>query len=754
MQNRRILILTILLFLFIGTATSPLLGQGDTIITITAPGWVSRAFTDNPFAPFEEQHPGVKVVPVDPADSYYYPQAGSGIEDHLNGVQKYATVADVIYVDYRSASVEASRAGYLLNLAPLVDGDASFNSDDFYPKIWQSAQWDGGVWYIPSSAYVSMLVYDATAFDKAGLAYPNEKWTFDDFANAVRKLTVTDKDGKVIVPGFSLYSPALFYYGLTGHSFFDASVNPSVPKFDDPDLVTFIEQWKALEKNASTKDKYDYEKVVFDFGTPWRLSNRGGDGEQKWAASLLPGGVTSLSIEGFAVSSGTANPDLAYALANFVSTSPEIIDAFGGDAPARRSMMASRGKPAKEVQEIEEVLDKAVPTSELHFDDYLEAAMDKITDDGSFDARSAVQEADANAVKGLEAASARRGSTTVYVVTPVPTPAMSANQIVLRFAAGVDVASHQDAWNGFIHDYLAANPAVGNVDLVTDYFEQQKLDKLDCYYQPYNVVPSMHVEDYLSFDPYMDADPNFDRNDFIGTVLSQMQRDNHTMGYPIAIAPSVLWYNDQLFAKAGLPSPEQGWTVDQFKDALQSIHGLLDKESDPIFVPGTVGNTYLLMLMAAYGGVPYDYRTTPPTLNFTDPTNVDAIRQVLDLAKAGYIGYQALVGRGAFNVGTESPITDDVLTTDSWRLQNRSNPDGKGASRLVNYPHGSQYTPVAYVVGGAYILSHAQNPDACYSLISQLAKRPDLLNAMPARLSQINDPTITASQGEDVTALY
>src|SRR4051812_31273485 len=121
MKNRRILILSILLFVLIGTATTPLLGQGETIITITAPGWVSRAFTDNPFASFEEQHPGVKVVPVDPADSYYYPPAGNGIENHLNGAQKYATVADVIYVDYRSASVEASRAGYLLNLAPLVE---------------------------------------------------------------------------------------------------------------------------------------------------------------------------------------------------------------------------------------------------------------------------------------------------------------------------------------------------------------------------------------------------------------------------------------------------------------------------------------------------------------------------------------------------------------------------------------------------------------------------------------------------------
>jgi hypothetical protein len=48
------------------------------------------------------------------------------------------------------------------------------------------------------------------------------------------------------------------------------------------------------------------------------------------------------------------------------------------------------------------------------------------------------------------------------------------------------------------------------------------------------------------------------------------------------------------------------------------------------------------MLIAAYGGLPFDYRTDPPTLNFTDPATVEAIRQVLDLAKADLIQYETL----------------------------------------------------------------------------------------------------------------
>lgn len=755
MHYRRTLALLISMSVLIGLAVSPLLGQGDTIITITAPGWVSRAFTHELFAPFEAQHPGVKVAVAEAGDSYYYPSAAEDIEKHLDGAQKYASTADVVYIDRHIASVAATRAGYFMNLAPYVSSDPTFNTDDFFPKIWQSAQWDDGTWYIPASAYVSMMMYDAKAFDKAGLAYPNEKWTFDEFANAVRALTVHDKDGKVIIPGFQLYNPTLFFYGLTKQPFYDVSASPSTPKFDNPDLPTFLEGWKSLAKDVSVEDQttYDYDKIAFRFGEPWR-SNNGSD-EHEWKAVYMPGDIASLSIEGFAVSGGTLNPEMAFALANFVSTSPEIIDAFGGDSPARRSMVSANSDPSKDVQAIEQALDKAVPLSELRFDDYVEAVVNKETPDGSpVDMKAALQEAQLTAIKNLDTATARRGTSTVYVVTAVPTPMMSENQIVLHFGLGMDMTANRESWNQLVSDFLAANPNVGNVEFDTDFFQPSDFDKLDCFYQPYNQVPSMKLEDFLSIEPFMDADSSFDRNDFIGTVLDQVQRDGHTWAYPIIMQPSVMWYDGDMFAKAGLPSPEQGWTVDQFSDALKTLKPMQAKETDPVFVPGTYGNGYLLMLMAAYGGIPYDYRTKPPTINFSDPATVEAIRQVLDLAKNGYIGYQALVGRSAFTVGNEGTITDDVLAYYSYRLMTRSNPDTPSSFLLANFPQGSQYIPVAYEIGGAYILNHAQSPEACYNWIAQLAKRPELLGGMPVRMSQINDPAVTTSLGKDVSAIY
>ncbi len=754
MVKRRILGISILMCILAGFGISPLMGQGETVLTITAPGWVSHIFSAELFAPFEAQHPGVKVVTVEVGDSYYYPSAAEDIQQHLDGAQAYVSKADVVYIDRQIASVEATRAGYFLNLAPFVASDPTFNTEDFFTRIWQSAQWDNGTWYIPASAYVEMLAYDIAAFDEAGLTYPNERWTFDDFARAVRALTVYNQDNKVLIPGFQLYNPALFYYGVSQQPFYDINAIPSMPQFDRPDVIAFYEQWQLLEADVTAAGDYDYTKIPFQFGAPWRLGNFGGD-ENRWGVSLLPGGVTSLSIEGFAVSGGTLNPELAYALANFMSTDPRVMEAFGGDTPARRSLL--QAAPSKDIAAIEQALETAVPISELRFQNYLDAVLNQETEDGAtFDMRAAIQAAQVKAMNALDTAASRQDSAPISVITPVPTPMMSAEQIVLKFGLGMDMTANQSDWTQIVNNFLAANPNVGNVEFDTDFFDPADQEKLDCFYLPFNQVPAMQLDKFLSFDPLMNADPTFDRADFIGAALDQVQRDNRIWAYPIMLQPSVLWYDAALFDRAGLPSPEQGWTVADFNNALQTLSGLLDDEAASAFTTGTFGNTYLLMLMAAYGGIPYDYRTNPPTVNLTDPATVAAVRQVLDLARAGQIGYQSLTGNSPITLGEAptSPITDDVFSAYSWGLYNRTNGDAQHTFRLANYPQGSQFTPMAFGIGAGYIHSHAQNPEACYNFIVELARRPDLFDGMPARVSQANDPTVSMAQGEDVAALY
>ena len=96
------------------------------------------------------------------------------VETYLDSVEDYVRSADVVLVDSDTLLPEATRAGYLLDLYPLVNTDSTINSSEFYVPVWQSFQWDGGMWAIPVTMDAFMIFYDRAAFDEANLAYPAE----------------------------------------------------------------------------------------------------------------------------------------------------------------------------------------------------------------------------------------------------------------------------------------------------------------------------------------------------------------------------------------------------------------------------------------------------------------------------------------------------------------------------------------------------------------------------------------------------
>lgn len=61
---------------------------------------------------------------------------------------------------------------------------------------------DGKLYAIPAGVSTSLLFYNKEYFDLAGVDYPTEDWTWEDYMEAARKLTMdTDGDGKIDVWG-------------------------------------------------------------------------------------------------------------------------------------------------------------------------------------------------------------------------------------------------------------------------------------------------------------------------------------------------------------------------------------------------------------------------------------------------------------------------------------------------------------------------------------------------------------------------
>lgn len=740
--------------------------DGTVTLTLAVPIYLQSIYL-SVLDQFEAANPGIKVQLVSDAD-VYLPPAVEQLDYHLQSAQQYASKADIVYVSSTTLSVESTLAGYFLNLAPLTSADPTLNPDDFFPAFWQAFQWNQGVWALPAAGDVIILAYEPAAFDQAGLSYPNGQWTLDDLANAARVLTVRDAGGNLERPGLMTQGQiGLLFRSLLGEGLYDGSVVPNQPRMStNPALISLITTWFDLQAEGIVDPQtvnLDSSVIPMQIGPSLNLLLTSDPQADKRRGALLPGGKAGLNVDGFAVSAGTLYPQQAYELVKFLTNNADVSNGFIGVTAARRSLVSTQSTGdafivsrnfAPEVQAlIDEAVANALPPSELRYFDYMQMAFvgDVQVEGAPVDIQQSLQQAEATVLTNQQAAVAMGSSSMVNVATPVPEVALAPGKIAINFSLTTFVSPlpNQAQWDQVVQEFVASDPEVGNVILDTTPFFSYGPEftrHFDCFYLPFNALSSMDPASIMNLDPFMDADTSFDRNDIAPSVLSQIQRDNKTWAYPVAIQPMILMYDGNLFTQAGLSLPEGTWTVDMFELALRSLKPT--PEDPAVFSSLGFGGTYIEMLVAAYGGVPLDYRTDPPTVNFTDPVTAEAIRQVLDLAKDGYIRYEKLVDFSpvmALGGGAE-PITTVSL---GGFFQAPQEP-----YRMVTFPRGTQYTGASLDISTAFISASAQNPQACYRWLSTIARHPELFSAMPARTSLLYDSAVTATQPPNVVAVY
>lgn len=754
----------VMLFLVVVVAlfgmSIPVTAQSDAVtISVAVPFFSADLFDQDFIAEFEAANPGITLHIVRSDENI--PAPAQGLEAHLTAVQAYVSSADVVFIDSRTRTItpEATRAGYFLDLSPLVGVDTQLNVDDFYPAAWQSFQWDRGIWALPTALDFVVITYDEEDFNLAGLALPNERWSLFELADAAAKLTVKDQSGNVTQAGLgvsSAASPALFR-SLLSAPLYDNSQIPNILEITSAEAENLLTQWRDLDQNGYLGNSNNGPLAVTF------LSNglRGPRANNPRGFSLLPGGVSGLVPQGVAISAGTRYPDQAYAVARWLTLRTELTARFS-IAPARQSMVGMGGGgrnnlPADQQAFIAQAIASAQPLSEARFADRLSAALTKMKEEG-VDAKTALEAIEAQAVQDLTAADAKKGTVAIEVATPPPPVVLAPGEIAIKF--GVESFQgglpNQEAWNALAAEFTATDGQVKAVTLepiLRTGSLQNLTDTYDCFYIAGNIVPGADLSLLLNVDPFMAADPTFDKDDVLAGLLSQLTRDNKIWALPLIIEPSILRYDRIGFDKSRVIPPELTWTVQNFTDTLHSLR--IDPGDPAPFAATNANGGHLLILIAAYGGLPFDYSVSPVGINFTDPKTVDAIQQVLDLAKQGYIKYDSLAtiafGRGLADI--ENPIYTDVLNTFSARRA--ANIGGQGSDyRPIVYPIGTEFYAATYSVGAGYISAKTAAAEGCYRWLSAVARHPELFNAMPARRSLINDPVISATQGPDLTALY
>lgn len=179
----------------------------------------------------------------EPIPSDYYTQ----VKTQLAG----NTGADLFWMDQNNMAL-ASEGVFLpidecvADAPPQSAGDLS----DYYPGILAVNQFDGQTYGLPWIAQPVVVYFNRGLFDAAGVEYPQEGWTWDDFIEKARALTQdTDGDGQMDQWGFTNNGwppPFIFVWQAGGELISDDFTTAPI---DTPEFVEGFEFYLSTAYN-------------------------------------------------------------------------------------------------------------------------------------------------------------------------------------------------------------------------------------------------------------------------------------------------------------------------------------------------------------------------------------------------------------------------------------------------------------------------------------------------------------------------
>ncbi|MBE5852412.1 MAG: sugar ABC transporter substrate-binding protein [Lachnospiraceae bacterium] len=139
----------------------------------------------------------------------------------------------------------------LLDLTDRISASDKIDLANYYEGIVNLYQSEGKQYAIPKDIDTIALWYNKTIFDEMGVAYPDETWTWNDFADAAAKLTNDEHWGYAIQPGNNQEGFYNTIYSMGGSVI---SEDKKTSGFDDPNTIKAMELFTDMIAAGSCPD--------------------------------------------------------------------------------------------------------------------------------------------------------------------------------------------------------------------------------------------------------------------------------------------------------------------------------------------------------------------------------------------------------------------------------------------------------------------------------------------------------------------
>lgn len=141
------------------------------------------------------------------------------------------------------------RNGILMDLTDRIAASDKLEMEKFPEDIRNLYQYEGKTYAIPKDVDTIALWYNRTMFDEAGLSYPDETWTWDDYYEAAVALTKEDGSqyGTAMSPSNNQDGWMNIVYSMGGSVI---SEDKKSSGFDDPNTIKAMEFVDKLVKDG------------------------------------------------------------------------------------------------------------------------------------------------------------------------------------------------------------------------------------------------------------------------------------------------------------------------------------------------------------------------------------------------------------------------------------------------------------------------------------------------------------------------
>jgi multiple sugar transport system substrate-binding protein len=270
---------------------------------------------------------------------------------------------------------------------------------------------------------------------------------------------------------------------------------------------------------------------------------------------------------------------------------------------------------------------------------------------------------------------------------------------------------------------------------------------------PYSVPALQEAGEILNLSPIIEDDLSFDASDFHPGVLEAFSDEEGIWAVPFGVDPLVMYYNKDLFDKAGVTYPWNGWAWEDFLDAALAI---TDLETNTFGYISTPESNDPLLFIYEHGGRILDSLDEPTRTTFDDPLMIEAVKWYAALVLDHNVIPTSEQMRQAFPGarGVSEAIRLGRIGMWVGSLSERGGQDWRRNWDMewgvVSLPRDLQSITMISAEG-YFISAHTQRREACWRWVSFLSKQPPSRLA-PACKSILESDAYEQEVGKEIAA--